>query len=272
MSKLKKLFLTELTRATAGWDSIAVALSSGVDSTAVMLGLLELGKEVTAYTFHVDGIDSQDFKHAKKNAKEFGVEFVEVILPRKAELKKIVELIKDYGLRKKTDIECAYPFMFLLPEVIQDILITGSCADGHFCLSKKGMINYRGTIEKMKEFRTALFSNPNYAQVQTLGTYALDNFEIIVDNPFNKEAIVEYFMPLSWDAVNKPKQKQPILDMFPKEFSRIKRFNHTNLQCGDSGLRETFEYLLNNKQINQMGRKRMLDVYRDMSVLFGEKK
>jgi len=48
---------------------VALYLSAGVDSTCAGLALEELGHEVHAYTFMLDGKLSTDFSLARKNAK-----------------------------------------------------------------------------------------------------------------------------------------------------------------------------------------------------------
>lgn len=262
---LKNRFLNELYKITWGEEDIAIALSSGIDSHAVLFGLLELNKNITAYTVHIDGVLSQDFIHAKKNAEEFNIKFVDCIIPKQLNIDIIFKIIYQYKKYKKVDVECIYPFYFIFPNVKEKIMVTGACSDGHFCLSKKGMIHYKHSIEKLHEFRNSLYNNQDYAQAYTLSLIAKEEFNLYkLDNPFNKKMIVDYFYDKTWDEINRPKQKQPIIDMFPEQFNKIKIFNHTNLQCGDSNIRELFEPLLKDKNINKKSRKRVLDLYRDI--------
>ena len=95
---------------TWGHKKVAVALSSGIDSLAIALALKDLGKEVVAYSFHIDGVDSQDWKYAKHNAYIFNIPLVECIIPKHLQIADFYILISKYGLKKKTDIECVYPF------------------------------------------------------------------------------------------------------------------------------------------------------------------
>jgi hypothetical protein len=60
--------------------------------------------------------------------------------------------------------------------------------------------------------------------------------------------------------VNKPKQKQPILDAFPKEFARVKVRPHINLQLGDSGIAQHF-YKLLDTDLNPGGIKSPVAIY-----------
>jgi len=207
---------------------------------------------------------SQDLIYARKTAEIFDIEFHECIMPTQVSKELVLKIIQQYDRKKKTDVECIYPFYFMLEKLKEKTLITGSCSDGHFCVSKKGMIHYKHTIEKLHEFRDGLFNNPDYAQARTLGLIAEKEFNKKIDNPFNKRPVVDYFYDKTWIEINKPHQKQPILDMFPDKFAKVKIFNHTNLQCGDSQIREMFEPLLKDEELNLKNRKRMLDLYRDI--------
>ena len=262
--ELRDIFVNEVSAIVGDNKEAGVALSAGVDSTCVLFALLELGIKPTVYSFHVENVMSRDFIYAKKTAEHFKCDFVECVIPRTLNKDYIVEIIGKYGLKKKTDIECTYPFYFLLPKVREKVLVTGACADGHFCLSKKGRIHFRHTIELLHQFRDGLFNNPNYAQVATFKQICKDYFRFIIDTPYNKQSIRDYFYDMTWDECNKPKEKQPLRDMFPELLSQITIFTHTNYQCGDSEIRDIFEVLLDDAEWNSNSRSRMIDVYRDV--------
>ena len=230
-----------------------------------MFALLELGKEVKAYTIHIEGLENQDFIYAKENCSKFNVDFQEVIMPKKVDVEKVVRIIKLYNRKKKTDIECIYPFLYLLEAMKEEILITGSASDGHFCISKKGMIHYKHTLKKTQEYRRNLFLGDNdYAQTKCLKEIGSRAYSTIIDTPYIKESIYNYFYTKTWKQVNKPFQKHHLIEMFPDKFCRIKLFKHTNLQCGDSQIREMFEPMLKDKKLNKKKRTRMIDLYRDI--------
>ena len=269
-TNLKDIFLTEVEQSTNMVKNVAVALSSGIDSTAIMFALLELKKHVRAYTFHVEGVVSQDLTHARANAETFGVELVECVIPRGVHLQGVFRLIDKYRLKKKTDIECVYPFLYLLPKVKEVLMLTGHGADKHFCISKRAMIHFRHTLEKMNEFRND--TEADIYQRTVLGEIALNEWIVKVYSPFPEPEMVKYFSTKTWDEINRPKQKQTLTDMFPDQFAKIKRFNHTNLQCGDSMIREVFEPMLDDVILNKNKRTRMVDLYRDLFLAFHPKK
>ena len=66
--ELRKIFLAQLNRICGYYHQVGVFLSGGIDSNAVLFGLLELGKDVTAYSFRVDRVASTDLLQAKSNA------------------------------------------------------------------------------------------------------------------------------------------------------------------------------------------------------------
>jgi len=118
-------------------EPVAVALSGGIDSTSCLFALQELGKEVHAYTFHIEGHESTDLRVSRDICDTFDVPFTPVSLPTDiGQIKTDTNaIVNGLGYEKKTNIECIWPFMYLLPEIDEQQLVTGACADGHFCIS-----------------------------------------------------------------------------------------------------------------------------------------
>lgn len=225
----------------------AVALSGGVDSTSVLFALQELGKSPRAYTFHIEGHESTDLRVARDVCRTFDVPFTPVALPTDLQTIKqdTYSIIEGLGYTSKTDIECIWPFLYLLPEIGETTLATGACADGHFVISREAMLNGKHeTVERMDKFRADLFGDPDYAQIrmveQLAGQYGIDDVRV----PFFERPFVKAFMGTAWDEINKPKQKQPIIDAYPDRFAKVKVRSHTNLQCGDSKIQDQFEKLV----------------------------
>jgi asparagine synthetase B (glutamine-hydrolysing) len=225
----------------------AVALSGGIDSTSVLFALQELDKDPRAYTFHVEGHESTDLRISRDVCRTFDVPFTPVELPTDlATIKQdTYSIINGLGYRSKTDIECIWPFMYLLPEINEQALATGSCADGHFVISREAMLNgIDKSVDRMDKFRSDLFGDPDYAQIRMVEKLAAQYGIPSVRVPYYTREFVSAFMGTAWDEINKPKQKQPIIDAYPDKFSKIKVRSHTNLQCGDSKIQDQFEKLV----------------------------
>lgn len=240
MPDVRKVLLDEIGRLPG--NDVAVLLSGGIDSLACALAAKHLGKKVTAYSFTLNGHVSTDFQGARTVSREFGFQFRPVILPTDMpSLVRDLMDLADLGAKSKTDYECGWPVLRTFREVKEQAIITGHGADGHFCISKKGMIHYKDT--RIDEFRVGLFGNPRYAQ-QTLLRAETSRLGKTLCLPFLSDAMVREFAGTTWHEVNKPKQKQPILDAFPQEFARVKVRPHINLQLGDSGIAQHFYKLL----------------------------
>lgn len=220
-------------------EEFALFLSGGMDSHLLLLACLELNKKVHAYTFKRAGVFSSDVMRAAKIAEAFNLEFTIIDLPmhdREYLIYKLKDLKYTFGAKKKTEFECTFPFLLSSPKVMEKHILVGHAADGHYCISKKGMLHWR---DKIDEFRSSYFSNPDCCQNKILRKL-FEPRQIYF--PYMEKPIVDYFMGKSWDECNKPKQKQLTRDCFttwPIPFE-----NHTNLQLGDSGIAEGFNILL----------------------------
>lgn len=235
-----KSVLTTYARSCAD-DKVSVLLSGGIDSASILFALLEAGKHVACYSFMLDGKMSTDFSLARRNAREFGAEFIPVLLPRDmATLQKDVVTLAKLGAKKKTDFECGWPMLHAYAAIKERVVFSGMGADGHFCLSKKGLLHYKNRIDV---FRRLTFANPGYAQQPLHRVLAQKNGKVAV-LPYVSKEMQAVFAGTSWDDVNRPRQKQPILDAFPEQYRRMKVLPHTNLQLGDSGIASHFEKLL----------------------------
>jgi len=258
---LHPIFISELSAITE--DRVGLLLSGGVGSTALLFALQELGKQITAYTFTMEGHISSDFSRARKTAKMFGIEFVPVFLPRDLDVLKrdMLEIAHSGVAKKKTDFECSWPMLYAYPAVREHVLVAGMGDDCHFCLSKKGLIHYAHT-GRIDEFRQKLYANEGYAQRPMhellARRYGLDLFL-----PYLSPAMKSIFLGTTWEDVNKPKQKQPILDAFPEGFRRVRPYPHINLQLGDSGIAEHCARLLETDW-NKRKARSVISIYNDL--------
>jgi asparagine synthetase B (glutamine-hydrolysing) len=143
-------------------NDAAVLLSAGVDSSSVLFALLEAGKRVTAYSFCLDDRTSTDVKYAQITAKEFGVPFVQIPLPTSTDVLRedLVDLVR-FGAKKKTDFECGWPMLYAYKAITERDIFSGMGADGHFCISKKGMMHYKNRID---ESNSDKYQSPEFSK------------------------------------------------------------------------------------------------------------
>tara|TARA_R100000808_G_scaffold24286_1_gene55611 strand:- start:819 stop:1682 length:864 start_codon:yes stop_codon:yes gene_type:complete len=239
---IRELLVNEIGESFAPQSSVYVATSGGVDSSALVLAVKDAGMKPIVTSFTLDDRESTDFKGAKQLASHFDLPFVPIYIPTDKETitSAIIENMNQYKVRGKANIECMYPLLYLMKSISHKgakFFITGHGADGHFCLSKKGMIHYRHTLQKLQEFKENYFSGGQLQQRNILYKASADLGMNYVD-PFWSSDIRTLFGDSSWEELNKPREKEPIRASFP-EFIPLKLKKHTNLQLGDSGIAET---------------------------------
>lgn len=244
------------------YNDVAICLSAGVDSQSILFALLEANKNVVAYSFTLEDRESTDFKMARYVCELFEVPFVPVLLPVDVQqLKSDVLLLHDkYKCRHKTEYECTWPFLYLYKLIREPVLAHGIGSDGHFCLSKKGMMHFRDRIDVYRENYWKRINGGEKLQHEILAK----QYNKIIFEPYKDKSIIEYFQGTSWDDVNRPKQKQPILNSFPEYFNKFKIYPHTNFQLGDSGISEHFEKLLKT-DYNRYGHDSVVGIYNDIN-------
>jgi len=62
--------------------------------------------------------------------------------------------------------------------------------------------------------------------------------------PYLSKEMIEEFSGTTWEEINKPKQKYPIIVAYKEYFDKIRVYPHQNFQKGDSGISEHFTKLL----------------------------
>lgn len=267
---LKKL-LTNHINLKVEQHEVALLLSGGVDSISVGLAAENAGKKVTAYTFQLEGNPSYDFTKSQEICSITGWDFVPVDVPvdnLKTDWHRLVE----HGCRKKTHFETVFPFLYVYPQIKQEYVLTGWGADGYFGPSKKAMMRYAS--DRAWERYNKTTDNPvsfddfrnSYLDGDCAGlqqhTNLANKHEKIHITPYLDSNVRSYLMSMTWQELNKPKQKFIVRQEFNIETLLGKVKPHINLQLG-SKVDVLFETLLEDPEINFKHRKRMMDVCRD---------
>lgn len=220
---------------------VGIAFSGGIDSLSILFSCLDYKKTITCYSFTLENYVSSDYSEARKFADKYGVNFKGILLPTNIDiLKKDLKFLNKMGARKKVDYTCGYPMLNIYKNMKENILVSGLGADGHFCISKRGMIHFK---DKINEFRENLFGNDNYAQ-KTLNTNLAKYYNKKAILPYLTEEMVQEFKDTTWNELNKPRQKYATLKAYEDYFKKIKVRNHINLQLGDSKIEKNLEQLL----------------------------
>lgn len=241
---------------------VGCMISAGVDGISVAFACEELGKKVVAYSFRLDNRMPEDFRAGKARAKVFGWEFREILLPSDVEnLKQDLVYLAELGCETQTDFECSWPFLYAIETIEERHIATGLGADMWFGLSRKDAVNWvrKG---KFTELRDNAWKTRGRHQEIVTDTHAKAN-DRVIHRPYMSKAIYLAIREATWDQVNRPREKQPIVDAFAKKFHRITLRPHTNFNLGDSGFRAHFDQLLKT-DLNSRGLLSVRGIYNDM--------
>ena len=240
----------------------ALLFSGGVDSLSCGFAAEALGKKVHAYTFRLDGRANADSISAERAAKLFGWKFTLVDVPTSNLGDDFIKLAEKYDCRKKTQFECTFPFLYLVPKITERFVLSGIAADGHYGLSKKAMIHFRTPKAKFDTFRKDYFGAANPAgQIQQRAL--LSEYDHIQCAPYLDRRIFDFFLGFNWFELNTPYQKMATLLAYRDRFRIVGRRRHANLQLV-AGIDKAFERLLNSR-LNIKRRRRVLDLCADFA-------
>lgn len=241
-------------------DHVAVLLSAGTDSITCALAAHRLGKKITAYSMFIDGNETSDSIGAREVAEHFGWDFVGVDVPASNIAEDFVTLVQKYNCKKKTQVECTWPFLYVYKQIKEKAVLSGVAADGWYGVSKRACIHFKEPKELFDTFRQDYFRAENPAGVLQQRQLAEEIGAKLVA-PYLEPEVEEWMMQHDWYFFNKPSQKGPIRDAFP-EFKDIKKRKHENLQLV-AKIPDYFEKLLDNPDLNMYNRKRVMDMVRD---------
>lgn len=258
---IDKLLCDELSRVSTSGEC-AVLLSGGVDSLSVAFAAHRLGKKLHAYTFRLDGQTSYDSDKAMHAAEVMGWKCTVADIRTDRLEEDFIYLAQHIKCVKKTHFECCFPFLHLYPQIEEHEVLSGWAADGYYGISKKAVLHYSQTKEKLDEFRDAYFSDGSRAGYNWHNRIAEMHGKKFI-TPYLSQPVKDFFYSMDWLQLNKPYQKHHVVEAFKPEFDRIGKVKkHINLQLG-GGVDILFESLLYNPRINFNDRRRVMDICRD---------
>ena len=246
-------------------EEVALLLSGGIDSLSVAFACDRLGKKVNGYTFHLQNEPSYDSEKAKEAAQTFNWNITTIEVPTDNLENDFFTLLNKYECKKKTHWECVFPFMYVYPKIKEEYVLSGWAADGYYGVSKKANIHYKHTQQLFDKFRDDYF-RPDMQAGYKWHKKVADQYNKKLITPYLTDDVKNFFYSKSWEELNKPEQKIHVRKAYKKELKKIKVKPHLNLQkVGKVDI--LFERLLENKKINFKRRSRMMDVYKDWSML-----
>jgi hypothetical protein len=242
---------------------VAVALSGGVDSCAVLAGLLEGGCRPVVVSYTPMTHQSTDFLMAQNTANNMGLRFVPVLVDTRFDnMNQLARLVIANGYHSKVEVESLAPMVAIAEATPTGYLFTGDQSDGYFALSKWAAHNYDRSIGVPKGSRSRTVkhdTSPDRIDAIRKRYYEDDlscsggvasickGWSVKALFPFREPEIREAFTGSLWTEVNEPRIKEPVRAAFPEYFdpSRIQvRPVQVNLHKGDSLFGDTMSRVM----------------------------
>ena len=253
--------ITKIVEDEAPGKDVAVLMSGGVDSLTCAFSAMRLGKNVHTYTMYVNGQETVDSLAAKEAAEIYGWDHHEIDVPVNNVKDDFLRLMRYYDCKKKTHVECTFPFLYVYPHIKEKHVLSGVAADGWYGVSKRANIHFKHTKELFDKFRNDYFGAENPAGILQQEQLC-EEIEANLVAPYVRESVKEWMMQYDHNFFNKPYQKAPIIEAY-EEFEKLpKKRKHANLQLV-AGIPEYFEQLLEDKELNYRNRGRTMDLVRD---------
>ena len=245
-------------------ETVALCFSGGTDSLCVLWSLIDLKASVRAYTFHLEGRESNDARVARLAAAAYGVDHVELVIGHQtpAELAgDVAALVRRIGSARKTHVECTWPFTHLSAAVEERTVFCGLNADDLWGTSASDMIRYRRDPAGFRRAREARMAEPTTSAWAFISGLFADLGKTL-HSPFRDPDVVAWFLLQEHAALNRPKQKTPAREGYAACFraAPVWRPNDT-LQCG-SGIREYMARMLDDPRVNAGRATRVQALYR----------
>lgn len=262
---LRKLINEHLDKNIIDKSSVALLFSGGTDSLTCLFSLMDLGIRPTLYSFHMEGVIHKDIEISKQVSEHYQLNHK--IIEIKRDINQLIEdvkfIISYFKVTRKTNIQCTYPFLHVLPEVKEKFVVSGLCADDLYGTSKSMIIKCskdKYIFDKTRDRILSNFDSSAYRLIKQL-VENVHNKRFIA--PYRDQTIIDFFYKYSWEDLNKPKQKQIAVTAY-NEFFRAQKIYRTNvnLQVG-SKVREWHSELVETK-INKNKRWRVDEIYKDL--------
>lgn len=243
-------------------QKIALLFSGGMDSLSLLLSCLDVGVKPHLYSFKLRNIESDDIKSARKIKDIFKLEYTEIVINQDiSQLKEdIFTIVRMFRVKKKTQIQCIHPFMYIIPNIKEDVVISGLCADDLY-----------GTSRKMQELGRKDNDGFYMKRVEKHRDIEASSYKFIKElcEEYNKRFIAPYkqndklascILSKNIKELHSPKQKNIMYESYKNEIDKYKLYRrNSNLQV-NSGIREWHDVLLNT-ELNKNNHKSIVGIY-----------
>ncbi len=241
---------------------VALLFSSGMDSLTLLLSCLDVGIRPHLYTVRMEDFVSEDVIKSRRIKDIYNLEYTEVVIPNDIEQLKtdVRYIIEKFKVKKKTQVQCIYPFLYIVNYVKEDIVLCGVCADTLYGSSRKMSELARKSEEEFAKKRKELHENPDTASYSFTRDIFVENGKIFVAPYKDNRELIDYFYSKTHKELNSPKQKNVAYEEYKKEIVEHKLYRKKSSMQVDAKIREWHDKLLET-DLNVKGWKAIVGIY-----------
>jgi len=246
-------------------NDVAILFSGGLDSLSILYSCLDLSIQPILYTFYLDSYVSEDIISSRRIATNLDLKLNEIVISTKNVddlIHDVKYVIKKYNVFLKTQVQCIYPFLYVIPYIKEKYILSGLCADDLYG-SSRSMGKLRNNIDQYNKIRQQKIDNihtSSYFEIKSM----VEEYNKIFIAPYKEDVkIIEYFMKQADKEMNHPKQKMLTYLDYKKEIDDLKLYRRNqNLQCV-SKIREWHDELLKTS-LNTKNYKMVSPIYKNI--------
>lgn len=258
---LRNLINTYLLDNIKDVNSVSLMFSGGLDSLSILLSCINLGIKPHLYTFRLSNHVSDDYIYSKRISELYDLEFTEIILNTEdidliSDVSRIVDMFK---VRKKTQIQCIHPFLYVIPQIKEKYVLTGLCADDLYGTARS-IAKYSKNTEKFNDLRIKRHLDDQSSSYRYIKKLSEDNDKVFIAPYKESIEIFTYMIKMNYKELNSPKQKYIMYCDYKEDLVNNNLYRrNSNLQC-DSKIREWHDELLSS-DLNTEGFKSVTGIY-----------
>jgi len=262
--------MIETLRPMAG---LPVLLSGGMDSVAIVAGLVAMGRRPVCYTYRLRGVPSEDVAMAAQVTLAYDLPWMLVEIaadPAQIEhdVRAVLPVIRS---GRKTAVECAVPMAYLASRLVDhgwDEAISGDPGiiedNRRFAVG----ILTDGETEEWRAYRRQRLGRGDESDDASRAMRVVAaHYGVALRQPYAVDPLSAVGLDLPEAEINSPRQKGIALRAFPEFFGypdHLRFWRRNKSLQSASGLRETYAAALLAPERNPRGHRAVVAVYRDM--------